>query len=659
MSETKVSKPTMIANLPEVLEITGKFVYNFFKSDERVVEDSSYYGNTGFYASTAPLTTAATMGMGGLSIDEAAQAAQNDFINVSNITDSGLLKYFSKSTTYPRFNVIEIVPPNDIDEIALTDEQVTNVKSRLLYENTSKLFNRIGVSITNTEIDASVAATLSSQQNTGLIDNSSQSNEQDTIIKTLLSPAQSGYNYANSQDESMTSKIANIFLGVSFNSSITPFVAKELFEGSLLSYKNIHAEELVAAKEQVTTIQSTAISRNSPYSIRMSDYEAVLPSIDTRELSGPEILENQLTNKLAGFIVEKYGLSDDGTIKIFETKIYPSAKYTTFIDPNIAYGRSYRYRVKCLYVCEFEATLSNENGDVGLYEIVTPFVSGGRDVVVNCIELIAPQPPVDLRFRFRGKDQGLMVTWNFPLNLTLDIKKFHVYRRANIAEPFQLLKVFDFDDSVIQTQDPENIPRGLIERSMLPTTLYRDFDFDRDSRFIYSIVAVDAHGMSSNYSVQLEASYDKYRNRINSRVISRSGAPRPYPNIYLNVDTFVDTMKLSGYKKLNIFFDPDFSKVQVTERLPFGSDPFSTTSETTVDLSHILYSNDSTDNNSYKLMIVNTDMQNSQTVTIKINDGYISPSTLVGTEALVFAGSESSATRSGRSRRSSSSGIFR
>jgi hypothetical protein len=252
-----------------------------------------------------------------------------------------------------------------------------------------------------------------------------------------------------------------------------------------------------------------------------------------------------------------------------------------------------------------------------------------------------------------------MVTWNFPLNLTRDIKKFHVYRRSSISQPFQLLKVFDFDDSVIQTQDPENIPSSLIERSLLPTTLYRDLEFNKDTKFIYAIVAVDAHGMSSNYSVQLEASYDKYRNRINSRVISRSGAPKPYPNIYLNVDTFVDTMKLSGYKKLNIFFDPDYAKVQDTERLPYGSDPFSTTEETTVDLNHILYSNDSTDNNSYKLMIVNTDMQNSQTVTIKISDGYVNPSTLVGTEALVFAGSESSSTTSGGSRRSSRSGIFR
>jgi hypothetical protein len=229
-----------------------------------------------------------------------------------------------------------------------------------------------------------------------------------------------------------------------------------------------------------------------------------------------------------------------------------------------------------------------------------------------------------------GEAQELAVTWQFPVNLQRDIKKFQVYRRSSISEPFRLLRVFDFDDSIIKTEDPDLIPAQLITTSTLPCTLYKDASFTKDSKFIYAIVAVDAHGLSSNYSMQIEVTYDKYRNRIINKIISRSGAARPYPNIYLNVDTFVDTMKMSGYKKLNVYFDPDYAKVQQTTVSTDGS-----STRSPVDFDHIVFSNESDDNN-YKLMIVNTDMQKSQTLTLKIKNNYVEPNELEGTTSRVF-----------------------
>ena len=646
MTTTYTSKPVMLANLPEVSSISGKFVYNFFKADERIIEDSSYYGNSGFFATSTSLTEVASAGS--MSIGEAA--TQNDYINVSNITDSALLKYYDRNSKYPRLNQIEITPPDNVDSKILTQTEITDIKKILNYVNASTQFNRIGLSITNTEIDTSLASSLRvNEAPVGTVIDQSYP-ETDAIIKNLIDPTKSGYVYSDNQADEITSDLSKLFLGVSFNSSLLPNVANDVLTGSLSSYKNVHTEELISAIRSVKSAQEDVISRTSPYKLRESDYEQTFPALNIVELTRSTAASNTLKNYHVGFVVEKYSLNFDGSVKIYDSKIYTSTKYQTFIDPDVAYGRSYRYRIRCLYVCEFEATMENNAGVVGLYEISTPFVSNGKDVVIDCLEQVAPPPPVDLKFRFRGEDQGLILTWGFPVNMTRDIKKFHVYKRSSTSVPFQLMSVIDFDDSVIKTEDPDLVTENLstnpsgqsttIIKSILPITMFRDTSFTKDSKSIYAIVAVDAHGLSSNYSVQLEASYDKYRNRIFSRVVSRSGAPRPYPNIYLNVDTFVDTMKLSGYKKINIYFDPDYAKVQQTNPSTMGMGPGPGSSEEPVDLEHIVFSNSTDDDNVYKLMIVNTDMQKSQTVTLRINDSYIDPASLVGTTSRVATSPE-------------------
>ena len=120
--------------------------------------------------------------------------------------------------------------------------------------------------------------------------------------------------------------------------------------------------------------------------------------------------------------------------------------------------------------------------------------------------------------------------------------------------------------------------------------------------------------------MQLEVTYDRYRNRVNTRVISRSNAPKPYPNIFLNQDTFVDTMKMSGYTRLKVYFNPEYIAVA---------------DQNGRDMEHVKFNNSSEDN-TYKLMITNTDFQQSQTLDIKINDTYVQPPVITPSTARVF-----------------------
>jgi hypothetical protein len=124
------------------------------------------------------------------------------------------------------------------------------------------------------------------------------------------------------------------------------------------------------------------------------------------------------------------------------------------------------------------------------------------------------------------------------------VKKFQVFRRASIDEPFQLLKMYDFDDSEIKAEENETVFQGLVEVQSNPSTLYIDPDFKKDSKFIYAVVSIDAHGLTSNYSDQFEVTFDRFKNRVIKKRISASGAPKPYPNMYLSADTFGGEEKL-------------------------------------------------------------------------------------------------------------------
>jgi hypothetical protein len=80
---------------------------------------------------------------------------------------------------------------------------------------------------------------------------------------------------------------------------------------------------------------------------------------------------------------------------------------------------------------------------------------------------------------------------------------------------------------------------------------------------------------------------------------------------------------MSGYTRLNIYFDPELITV-------YDGDG--------VDLGHIKYYNtDRGDDNSYKLMIVNTDLQQRQVLSIKINNSYVQPPVITPSTARVFS----------------------
>ena len=128
----------------------------------------------------------------------------------------------------------------------------------------------------------------------------------------------------------------------------------------------------------------------------------------------------------------------------------------------------------------------------------------------------------------------------------------------------------------------------------------------KGTRFIYAIAGIDARGLTSSYSEQVKVRFNVVKNKLIVNRISPKGAPKPYPNIYLDGDIFVDTMRSSGASRMRVYFDPEYYDVVRTMRIP--------DSDATTTLSQNLISD------KYKIQIINLDLQESQLLNLGVAD---------------------------------------
>ncbi len=139
MTETVISKPALLVDLPEVSSIEAKFVYNFFTSDERTNETSNVYGSVGFTSTDVDLTT----------------STYTDNIGTSNIQNETLRAFYGRNAVYPRFNRITITkPPVAIDRNLSISR--TDIKGNVAREAALNVFGRVGVSIIDTTLDKTI-----------------------------------------------------------------------------------------------------------------------------------------------------------------------------------------------------------------------------------------------------------------------------------------------------------------------------------------------------------------------------------------------------------------------------------------------------------------------------------------------------------------------
>lgn len=362
----------------------------------------------------------------------------------------------------------------------------------------------------------------------------------------------------------------------------------------------------VAAASPVASSAAVVRQNSKMMSKTLRNRSSEMPTVDELELELPSVSDMSISSlpvpqdiEHIGYIIDKFEVESGDIIKKKESFFISSPSNTNYLDARIRYGIQYIYSVRT--VCAFSTATVRDSGELQL----SRFLIASRPSTFSSVlteEYIPPPPPADLNFRWDYQRAALQVEWNFPTNPQRDIKKWQVFRRKSINEPFSLIAQLDFDDSVIKTPPTETVDRSLIKLSKSPITFFIDPDFNKDSDYIYAVCSCDAHGMTSNYSMQFRIGFDRIKNKLKKTLISASGAAKQYPNTYLQAELSLDSVKSSNTENMRIYFDPEYLRVNDSA----GRDL------------HFLKTNSR--GGLYRFMLLNTDRQLQANLDIKISD---------------------------------------
>lgn len=390
-------------------------------------------------------------------------------------------------------------------------------------------------------------------------------------------------------------KLKELSVHTQINNKIVGTLARSVAEDSL----NIYADEMQTIVADADALQKAAIEALESTSVNSIEWDTGFVPI-REDLVDPSVNSFEISDvQTVGYLVQKEELLSDGQVIKFDPFFIKGRTTTTAIDAEVKYGSVYRYQVRAVVAI----TLPAQNSDglpVAASGLIASQPSPAKTVV--CVEYVPPPPPADFKVTWDYGERAARLLWSFPVNSQRDIKYFQIFRRASVNEPFELIREFDFDDSEEPVLRGETVNKSLVFKMSDPRTFFIDREFTKDSKFIYSLCSIDAHGLSSNYSIQFEVSFDRFRNKIVTKLFSKAGAPKAFPNMYLNNDTFLDTIKTSGFEKLTVYFDPEYLKIKNTE----GEDL------------RLLPLQDQLAK--FQLQFINTDFQASQNVTFTIDD---------------------------------------
>lgn len=610
------SRPVNKINIPEVKDPQAKFIYNYFTRDEKIRPDSVKLSNR-------------IVSLEASNTDEIFYRVKNKKLarlvriefKPPNVPAELTGKFTLENKDFDLKNALDsiIVEGANSDKIFTGVEIIDTGKENKLYTmlNGALFFNELNSSTnSNREAISNLYDVLADKG--GL-----KGQDKKVLFESFKNftpnpaPGVSQYMLAPSDVSPEVSAFANDPIGkqsisVQFNNLMMTDVIS-----SVIIPDNVFQDEIRSLIAPSKDIKNELISSIPPVNtLRELDYELQVKAVDMEELNlggsaSASFLKKYPKIKFAGYLIEKYEVLPDGTTE-FLGRLYVKEHTTNYVvDSEVRYGGTYTYKIRT--VCQVKAIVHTEQINAACSQslLATCFMaSEGKLFSVNCLERIPPPPPTNLRATFDFETLVPRISWQFPVNKQRDIKRFQIFKRFSINEPFVLLHEYDFDNSLIKTPVAEVASSEKVIVMNRPRTYYIDTSHKEGEKPIYAIACVDAHGMSSNFSPQVMVERDRYTNVVKRTIISRANAPKPYPNIYLNTDTFKDAIKVSGYDRVHLIFDPEFYRVMRNE-----PDPKNNAGRLERDLNLLAIDNE---NFRYKFHFINIDNQLDQTVNIKL-----------------------------------------
>ena len=600
MSQSYPSREAVSADVPDPEEISASVVYNFFVPDEGVNETGNKKRAFGYLSSQTQALIDNRMlerEVPRFVVLDIKRVFKGEYRHYSNIAkQKQLVTNWCRKRN--RFQSESDVAVKFMSTIAIEDSDMMKRLRRLTRRS---IDYRLQNETLDTEYSQSDLANL-------LNDATPPDVTGDAILRLLTDQEEQGVTYVNSINEEIVtndltdqaSLVMNIQVPDKFLADIQKRMGASPFAPGCF--------DALIDQKSLETIQSKSRTQTRPEIDMDLDYDPEIKSLPRpRRVSRHQ----QPRAGTCGYIIDKYEIQPDGTRKKKESIFLDGVNSSKAIDSKVKYGMSYAYTVSTVVFVEstFE---DSPRGQKGIYKVQYLLKSRpSPQTVVKCIEKVPPPPPDGIFYRYDYDNNSLMIDWQFPITPQRDVKKFQIFRRKNIEEPFTLLAQYDFINSIKQWPETESVNPDVNLKLDGSFTAYVDSSFDRSGDFIYTIVAVDAHNLSSNYGAQTHVKFNTLENKIDLKAISPPGAPKQYPNFYVspteaqNINTVrmtEDVMLDSNHQSMRVYFDPEYLKIENNE----GHDQkFLTTTS---------------DRGSYKIQILNLDRQKSQILTLEIED---------------------------------------
>lgn len=601
---TYPSRKIILADMPEVKNFSSDFTYNFFTKDENISEISVDIPN-GFYVSKESLANVTP-------IDTSrydrfvARYVLLQWEPIALPSNSPNVTFEEENKTVILDNLGSIYSETDL---TLDEFSILNFKD-VNSDNKTKVFADILVS--NEKFGLGISSSL---DNNSLQEISKQLNDAtpqnislNFISEVINQPKNYGVSFFDDNGiEQIANSLVEELATVEVRSTINNRFIYDVVKSSIDNPNSFYGDELSPLASSLKTAQTRFRSTINPSIVAGKDYDfEVEKVIDYRVIGSNEEIPEAWKPSVfcTGYLIEKYKRSSDGSLTLIKTDSVETSSQGYYFDNHVKYGDKLQYAIYSVFVAQTFSTYP-ETGE----RIVVRFLikSKPRFTTIECIEQIPPSIPSDFSISWDYEKEKPVLFWSMPLNPQRDIKFFKIYKRTSINDPFELISIYDFNDLI---SPPEyGFANHLVKKFSGPETFFIDYSFTKDSQqTIYSIVSVDARGISSNYTQQLGIRFNKTTNALDITQIAEIGAPIPYPNMTLDSSLFVETIKTSGARRAKIFFNPEY--YDIFARQQDGKKH---------DLKLLTNSN----NGKYILQFINVDLQQQQIVELKLNDNRI------------------------------------
>lgn len=615
-ARTFVSRALFAYDVPEITNFKADFVYNYFTRDERV---------------------------------RSLLSPEEQLINLDSANTSDIF-YQVKNDKLPRYVKFSFNPARD-PYAKLESNQSTVIRDNLdkiLFEGAGSTIYHTGVELLDTNLEKNIYSMLSGSFtfiNTVTSKDSPQSagvkleqelnekggltgSSKKLIIEAMSKMQPEGISFAKSDVSPEIAQTSNDPLAKqTFSLKFNNLFFNDIIKAASRIPDKVFQDEIESLKEASEEIQTQILSQINPFKITEAEFENAVEAISIRpfeNVKDKDVLVSNHEITQLGYIVQRIEILPDESAVSLEPLFVDNPRSLYVIDKNVRYGGVYVYKIRT--VCKVKSIIRDIDKADPVYDQLTVaeflLASEGVTTSVSCVETVPPPPPVRVRARLEPRIKKPVLNWQFPLNTQRDIKRFQIFKRNTVNEAFALVCEYDFDDSMVRTEPIEVASSNVLYRLQSPRLDFVDNSYTVGEKAIYAISCVDAHGYSSNLSTQIEVFYDRFKNKIKTKVISGEGAPKPYPNLLLEVDAFDDAIKVSGYDRMSVFFDPEYYRVlktvdnQASKKAVTGQKNVNNNYEEQ-DQNFLMINPDKP---TYKIQILNIDLQKDKTIDIKIAD---------------------------------------